>query len=380
LEIPENAYLNKTAEEKYADFSKVDPFPEISDALLNSTDIVKYVYTTGMIDKFCYKNLSGATYTCNFSGRYYYWDNNKIQRTELLTDNEFSLFPNSITFLEIEQFFRIPIYIALRFNLQVSHVYKGLLLGTGPIVDPNFVGHLYIPLHNLTSNEYIIKKDAPLINVEFTKLSSNSDWQIEKWSYQEEIKQKLIFNDVHYKITEIKPNRLFMEYTEKAIKGENSFYKKDKDSIYINSSIPETKETLKKVNNKINKYKEEIEKNKNDQEDREKIFKKEIDEEKNKIEKFIDEVKTKERYTLFALLFTIFGLLISIVILCITSETYFNERKELPKFEQIINEQKEIIDQQQNILNKYKDDSQAIRKILEDHIQALENNKEGETP
>ncbi len=30
-----------------------------------------------------------------------------------------------------------------------SIVYKGLLLGTGPIVDPGFVGKLYIPLHKL---------------------------------------------------------------------------------------------------------------------------------------------------------------------------------------------------------------------------------------
>ena len=363
MEIPENAYLNKTAEEKYADFSKVDPFPEVPDALLNSTDIVKYVYTTGMIDKFCYKNLSGATYTCNFSGRYYFWDNDRIQRTELLTDNEFTLLPNSITFLEIEQFFRIPIYIALRFNLQVSHVYKGLLLGTGPIVDPNFVGHLYIPLHNLTSNEYIIKKDAPLINVEFTKLSRNSDWQIEEWSNQEKIKQKLVFDDVHYKITEIKPDRLFMEYTEKAIKGENNFYKKDKDTIYINSSIPEAKKILNDVNNKINYYNEEFKKNKND------------------FEKLIAEVKNKERHTQIILLLTILGLFVSIVALSITSWMYFDERKEIPKIEQQIIDQQQIIKQQKEDYDKYKSDSQMNINMFKARIQALENDKvKKETP
>jgi uncharacterized membrane-anchored protein YhcB (DUF1043 family) len=318
-----------------------------------------------MIDKFCYKNLSGATYACNFSGRYYYWDNDNIQRTKLLTDNEFTLFPNSITFLEIEQFFRIPIYIVLRFNLQVSHAYKGLLLGTGPIVDPNFVGRLYIPLHNLTSNEYVIKKNAPLINVEFTKLSRNSDWQIEEWSNQEKIKQKLIFDDVKYKITEIKPNRLFAEYTEKALKDDEYFYKKDRDSIYINSSIPETKETLNSVNKRINEYKEEIEKNKKDLEDREKIFKEEIDEEKIKIEKLINEVKNKERNTQIVFIITIIGLIISILVLFITSGMYFDERKEIPKFEQQIKEQQEDFD-------KYKTDSQKAINTLKNRIRVLE--------
>ena len=377
--MPENAYLNKTVEEKYADFSKIDPFPEVPDALLNSTDIVRYVLTTGMIFPFCAKNLSGATYTCDFSGNYYYWDPKKTLCTNPDTDDDLILLPNSITFLEIEQFFRIPIYIALRFNLQVSHVYKGLLLGTGPIVDPNFVGHLYIPLHNLTSNEYVIKKNAPLINVEFTKLSRISDWQIEEWSNQERIKQKLDFNSVHYKLTEIKPDRLFMEYAEKAIKGNNNFYKKDKDKIYINSSIPETKETLKEVDDKINGYNKRFEENKNDLENREKKLEKDlneqINEEKINVKKLIDEVKNKERYTQIVFILTVIGLFISIVALSITSWMYFDERKEIPKFEQQVKQQQEIIEQQREDFEKYKADSQENIYSSNARIRALENDK-----
>lgn len=74
----------------------------------------------------------------------------------------------------------MPDYMVLRFNLSVSNAYKGLLLGTGPIIDPGFDGNLFIPLHNLTGNEYIIKRGAPLIRVEFTKLSRHPIWNNKK--------------------------------------------------------------------------------------------------------------------------------------------------------------------------------------------------------
>jgi hypothetical protein len=50
-------------------------------------------------------------------------------------------------------------------------VHRGLLLGTGPLVDPDFDGDLLIPLHNLTSDDYEIRLDEGLIWIEFTKTS-----------------------------------------------------------------------------------------------------------------------------------------------------------------------------------------------------------------
>lgn len=79
---------------------------------------------------------------------------------------------NSIVFVECDLEFRLPDYVALRFNLQIRHVHQGLLLGTGPLVDPGFWGKLCIPLHNLTNEDYKIPKDEGLIWVEFTKTSS----------------------------------------------------------------------------------------------------------------------------------------------------------------------------------------------------------------
>ena len=83
----------------------------------------------------------------------------------------FTLKPNSISFVQIESEFRLPQYIAVRFNLRITHVHRGLLLGTGPLVDPGFHGKLLVPLHNLTSDDYTIRGDEGLIWMEFTKTS-----------------------------------------------------------------------------------------------------------------------------------------------------------------------------------------------------------------
>lgn len=171
-------FLQKTETEKYAIYKSVDPFPWIGAALLNSADLLKYILTVGIIEPFEVTNLKGVTYQCTFSGEAHRFDPEIGGMEEIrLNDNEeLVLEKNSITYLKIKEKIRVPEYMVLRFNLSVSNAYKGLLLGTGPIIDPGFDGNLFIPLHNLTGNEYIIKKGAPLIRVEFTKLSRHPVW------------------------------------------------------------------------------------------------------------------------------------------------------------------------------------------------------------
>lgn len=258
--INANTFFSKSAEERYKLFKHVDPFPDISAALLNSEDVIKYIMTTGMIDPFNIGNLSGATYACEISGEYNFWNENKVLNSATLKgDNELRILPNSITFIAIKQYFRIPSYIVLRFNLRVSHVYKGLLLGTGPIVDPCFEGQLFIPLHNLTSNSYIIKKNALIIDVEFTKMSKNSDWDINKFKNDEQKKivDNLIFNNIKYRYdTEIKPGRVFAQYIDKALAKDPLFRKDRPDEIYINSSLTEEVHNFRKDIKQVKEYSE----------------------------------------------------------------------------------------------------------------------------
>lgn len=250
LDIPANKYLSNLPEKKYDDFGKFDPFPEISPALLNSVDIIKYVLTTGMIHDFNPDDLDGATYTCRFSGEYTYlkYSNETKENTwengALRDNDELVLPPNSITFLKIKTKFRIPIYIVARFNIKVFNAYKGLLLGTGPIVDPGFVGNLYIPLHNLTSNEYCIKEGAKLICVEFTKLSLNESWDISKNKTLDNKRKRLDFSMLSYTQEEFESFRDINKYLKKALVDDDRFRKKtsvsgESDILSVGSSIPE---------------------------------------------------------------------------------------------------------------------------------------------
>ena len=171
LDLPASA---DEAVQRAARWFSTDPYPDVPPALLNSRDIVDYVAATGMLHPFydTTDKLKTASYEVDLLGTCIYFDPSGEKHTqELGRGEEFVLRANSIAFVTLEPYFRLPQYVALRFNLRITHVYRGLLLGTGPLVDPGFSGRLSIPLHNLTTNEYILRGGEGLIWVEFTKVS-----------------------------------------------------------------------------------------------------------------------------------------------------------------------------------------------------------------
>lgn len=180
------ALSDASAAKRYEKWKAKDPYPNVQPALLNSADIKAYVKKTGMLYPFYEEDLQSASYKVKIAGKILYWqyDDKSLHKeppkkivTELNCGTDsFELGPNSIAFVALEPCFRIPEYLALRFNLKIQHIYKGLLLGTGPLVDPGFNGKLFIPLHNLTSNTYRFKYGDTLITMEFTKLSGNALW------------------------------------------------------------------------------------------------------------------------------------------------------------------------------------------------------------
>ena len=209
------------AESKFNWFKAKDPFPSIFPALLSSADIFDYVAATGMIYPFDHKNLKSASYEIPLEGRIFYWDGeNKDHSQDIGEGSTFTLPKNSIAFINLKAHFRIPDYIALRFNLRITNVHKGLLLGTGPLIDPGFDGKLLIPLHNLTSNDYILNGEEGFIWVEFTKLNLINEWKSENDYYQRR-GQYVSFPDS-------KKNKDAQYYFGKAAFGTN-----------IKSSIPE---------------------------------------------------------------------------------------------------------------------------------------------
>lgn len=155
---------------------------DIPDTLLSSKEIKTVVQATGLIAPFYVgggrkARLKKASYEGRVGSKAYrYKDINVPERIFDAEKHENLIVPkNSIVFVESDLDFRLPDFIALRFNLQIQHVHRGLLLGTGPLVDPGFWGKLCIPLHNLTDEDYLIPKTEGLFWVEFTKTTLATD-------------------------------------------------------------------------------------------------------------------------------------------------------------------------------------------------------------
>jgi deoxycytidine triphosphate deaminase len=217
------------AARRYKLFESVDPFPEIESALLNSADISDYVAATGMIYPFYEDKQKPASYEVKLLGKYVYWDDKgKKHVGEIKQDKDFILKENSIAFITLEPEFQLPEYIALRFNLKITHIYRGILLGTGPLVDPGFIGKLSVPLHNLTTNSYTFKGGDPIIWMEFTKLSRRPEWQekpkstppvVRQGKFYEFPEEKKSFGDVESYLRKADPHRPIRSSIPAALEG-----------------------------------------------------------------------------------------------------------------------------------------------------------------
>jgi len=235
------SFSEDDATNNYTHYKNEDPFPNISSALLNSADIVDYVEKVGMIYPFYNDDtyLKSASYAARLLGKIIWWEDNKKYERIIQVDEEFTLKQNSIYFVSIEPYFRLPEYIALRFNLTIKMVHRGILLGTGPLIDPGFVGKIMIPLHNLTNNDYLLKGGEPLIWIEFTKVSNNNSWASGTETIEGDVNNYRQFPDEKSKLN-------FDEMILKALRGQTattitsslSSYAKDASELRIlNDSI-----------------------------------------------------------------------------------------------------------------------------------------------
>lgn len=173
-----------SAAARYGSFHDFDPYEGIPPALLNSGHLASYALACGMIEPFEASRLTKpATYLVGLEGDCRYIDqygslvtfylsrNPKARRVHLDVRDRVILAPNSLCYLTLAPEFRLPAYLGARFNLVISQVYRGLIVGTGPLVDPGFEGRLSIPIHNFTNQEYQLLAGEGLVYFEFTKLS-----------------------------------------------------------------------------------------------------------------------------------------------------------------------------------------------------------------
>tara|TARA_R110000744_G_scaffold189858_5_gene308917 strand:+ start:403 stop:1407 length:1005 start_codon:yes stop_codon:yes gene_type:complete len=154
-------------------WKRTDPFGcEIAPALLSQIEIERYVSEFPLVKPFDKSRLKPASYEGRIGKNAFIYNENG-RRQEIQTakcSNGFLEIPKmSIVYVESDIEFNLPYYIGLRFNLRIRHIHRGLLLGTGPLIDPGYHGKILIPLHNLTSEPYHISVDEGLFWVEFSK-------------------------------------------------------------------------------------------------------------------------------------------------------------------------------------------------------------------
>jgi deoxycytidine triphosphate deaminase len=224
-----------------------DPFPDVFPALLNSADVHNYIETIGMVFPFDVEQLTGVTLSLKIGKTALYWTEKQEKVIiDIKEKREFILKSNTIAYVAIQEEIRLPAYIIARFNLRVTNAYKGILLATGPIVDPGFVGRLFIPLHNLTNNDYVFYPGDPFIDMEFTKISHNSKWA--KKTLPEGIEA---FKDGKY--------RGWREKPEHSDEREIEYYlRKANLGRPIESSLPSLKEETKQAIEKAMKVSDKV--------------------------------------------------------------------------------------------------------------------------
>jgi len=181
--------------------------------------------------------LDSATYHMRIGGDTLTWKDGK--KEEFFLDevedrsrniiNKIILRPNSLTFVTTIEKFNLPKDIIARFNLKSKLIHQGLLLGTGPIVDPQLNAQLLIPLHNFSNHDIELKWKQKIISVEFTKTMNpdsvipqkngrkyifveNEHWDFNFHKYRERIGQKTVESSVSSAFD--KYGKMFEKYKE----------------------------------------------------------------------------------------------------------------------------------------------------------------------
>lgn len=300
----EYAKSEEEAIKRFGVYKSYDPFPKIESALLNSFDVKQYIKATALVFPFYEKDIkNSAAYRMRLAGEVVFWDKkgDKQHIKELKPKEEIVFHKNSITYVTVNGEFRLPEYIACRFNLQINHVHRGLLLGTGPLINPGFSGKLMIPIHNFTENDYKIKEDDPLISVEFTKLSINKAW-LNKGKDKEQLNYKENRGD--------KNNKDFEAFLKKAL------------PLGISDVRSSLSKTLSDAQNQINVSEEFVKTS-------ESKFKKQIKEIKDSADsaksQYEDLIRKTNRKMLLGTIIAVITLAISIYILHINMESVITQ-------------------------------------------------------
>jgi deoxycytidine triphosphate deaminase len=159
---------------------------KVPGGMLSSPHIKYCIKKYKIIEDHDWGGLRAASYDMRIGGSVLTWVDGEKKEIKLGKETDVNkniytsidLRPNSLTFVTTIEKFNLPKDIIARFNLKSKLVHEGLLLGTGPIVDPELKANLFIPLHNFSNRDITLNYGDEFICVEFTK-TLNPDDEIE---------------------------------------------------------------------------------------------------------------------------------------------------------------------------------------------------------
>lgn len=163
--------------EEFNRWKVVDPEPDATGVLLS--DRIRYYVEKYdvLVDKrtFNPENLKAASYFLTLGTEYYY--DGKFLELQPGDPEKcwLEIPPNAFVVATTAEKVILPHYIAARFGVRVDYVYKGLLVGAGPQVDPGFEGFLGCPIHNLTDSPVRIKAGEPFAWIDFARTTRVGD-------------------------------------------------------------------------------------------------------------------------------------------------------------------------------------------------------------
>lgn len=127
-----------------------------------------------MIDPFNESQLKSAGYELSV-GKKYAIDGEIKELTDETGKDIIKLEPFKVAILSIEERINLPRNIIARWDLRVCWVYKGLLWTGAPQIDPGWLGRLFFPIYNLSSEDVEIKLGDYIALIDFTKTSDIND-------------------------------------------------------------------------------------------------------------------------------------------------------------------------------------------------------------
>lgn len=143
--------------------------------ILNSQEIKnRSSITPAMIFPWNASNQRLSSYDLTIGDEFYAGcdgKSNLIDTQSLRIGQSFSIPAHGVCFILSEEVINLPVDVAAKLSLRMTHVYAGLVLTSQPPFDPGYHGKAVVMVHNLSSRSHSLKRGDRIATIEFSQVS-----------------------------------------------------------------------------------------------------------------------------------------------------------------------------------------------------------------